>query len=336
MKFNNLQYAHLFWVIPLLVLFYLWAFRRKRRTLEVFADAHLVPHITPTVSFLRQKLKAFLTVLAVLCLIFALIGPKWGYRWQEAKRRGIDIMVAIDTSKSMLTQDVKPDRLARAKLAVKDLLNLLTGDRIGLIAFSGSAFVQCPLTLDYGAFSLSLNRIDTNIIPRGGTNLASAITTAMEAFVTQGKKHKALIIITDGESHEGDPEETAKKAAEAGIRIFCVGIGTKEGELITITDEGGNRTFLKDRQGQVVKSKLDEVTLQKIALTTGGSYVKASGAEFGLDIIYQEKIARMEKQELESRLQKRYEERFQIPLIIAFVLIVAETFINNRKNRSQE
>ena len=245
-------------------------------------------------------------------------------------------MVAIDTSKSMLTQDVKPDRLARAKLAVKDLLNLLTGDRIGLIAFSGSAFVQCPLTLDYGAFSLSLNRIDTNIIPRGGTNLASAITTAMEAFVTQGKKHKALIIITDGESHEGDPEETAKKAAEAGIRIFCVGIGTKEGELITITDEGGNRTFLKDRQGQVVKSKLDEVTLQKIALTTGGSYVKASGAEFGLDIIYQEKIARMEKQELESRLQKRYEERFQIPLIIAFVLIVAETFINNRKNRSQE
>jgi len=336
MKFSNLQYVHLFWLVPLLILFYLWAFRRKRRALEVFAEAHLVPSITATVSFFRQKIKAFLTVLAVVFLILAIIGPKWGFRWQEAKRRGIDIMVCLDTSKSMLTEDVKPNRLARAKLAVKDLLNLLTGDRIGLIAFAGTAFVQCPLTLDYGAFSLSLDRIDTNIIPRGGTNLASAITTAMEAFGTKGKKHKALIIITDGESHEGAPEESAKKTAEAGIKIFCVGIGTKEGELITIIDEQGNRTFLKDRQGQVVKSKLDEVTLQKVALATGGSYVRASGAEFGLDIIYKEKIAKMEKKELESKLQKRYEERFQIPLIIAFLLIVMETFINDRKNKVKE
>ncbi|MFQ6043301.1 MAG: VWA domain-containing protein [Candidatus Poribacteria bacterium] len=336
MKFSNLQYAYLFWLIPILIVFYFWAFRYKRRTLETFAEAHLIPSITTTVSFLRQKIKAFLTVVAVFFLILALIGPKWGFRWQEAKRRGIDIMVAIDTSKSMLTEDVKPNRLERAKLAVKDLLNLLTGDRIGLIAFAGTAFVQCPLTLDYGAFSLTLNRIDTNTIPRGGTNLASAILTAMDAFETKGKKYKALIIITDGESHEGDPEGAAKKAAEAGIKIFCVGIGTKEGELITITDERGNRTFLKDRNGQVVKSKLDEVTLQKIALATGGSYVKASGAEFGLDIIYKEKIAKMEKKELESKMQKRYEERFQIPLIIAFLLIVIETFINDGRNKYKE
>ena len=331
MKFSNLQFAHLFWLIPILVGFYIWVFRSKRRALETFAEAHLLPGLTATVSTVRQKAKAFLTVLAVGLLVIALIGPRWGFRWQETKRQGIDILVAIDTSRSMLTEDVKPNRLERAKLAVKDLLNLLTGDRIGLIAFAGSAFVQCPLTLDYGAFSLTLNRVNTGLIPRGGTNLASALLTAMDAFGTKGRKHKALIIITDGESHEGNPEEIAKQAADAGIRVFCIGIGTKEGELITITDEQGKRTFLKDRNGQVVKSKLDEVTLQKIALTTGGSYIRASGAEFGLDLIYNEKIAQMEKKELESKLQKRYEERFQIPLLIAFLLIVLEGFIGDRR-----
>ena len=331
MRFSNLQFAYLFWLIPVMIGFYFWVFRSKRRTLERFADAHLLPNLTTTVSTAGQKAKALLTILVVCFIAAALIGPRWGFRWQETKRQGIDILVAIDTSKSMLTQDVKPNRLERAKLAVKDLLGLLTGDRIGLIGFAGTAFVQCPLTLDYGAFALTLNRVDTTTIPRGGTNLASAILTAMEAFGTKGRKHKALIIITDGESHEGNPEEIAKRAAQTGIRVFCIGIGTREGELITLTDESGKRTFLKDRDGQVVKSRLDEVILQKIALVTGGSYVRTSGAEFGLDLIYNEKIAQMEKKELESKLQKRYEERFQIPLLIALFLIVVEAFISDRK-----
>lgn len=331
MRFSNLQFAYLFWLIPVMIGFYFWVFRSKRRTLERFADAHLLPNLTTTVSTAGQKAKALLTILVVCFIAAALIGPRWGFRWQETKRQGIDILVAIDTSKSMLTQDVKPNRLERAKLAVKDLLGLLTGDRIGLISFAGTAFVQCPLTLDYGAFALTLNRIDTTTIPRGGTNLASAILTAMEAFGTKGRKHKALIIITDGESHEGNPEEIAKQAAQTGIRVFCIGIGTREGELITLTDESGKRTFLKDRDGQVVKSRLDEVILQKIVLVTGGSYVRTSGAEFGLDLIYNEKIAQMEKKELESKLQKRYEERFQIPLLIALFLIVVEAFISDRK-----
>lgn len=331
MRFSNLQFAHLFWLIPVLMGFYFWVFRRKRRTLERFADSHLLPNLTTTVSAGRQKAKALLSILVVCFLVTALIGPRWGFRWQETKRQGIDILVAIDTSRSMLTQDVKPNRLERAKLAVKDLLNLLTGDRIGLISFAGTAFVQCPLTLDYGVFALTLNRVDTTTIPRGGTNLASAILTAMEAFGARHRKHKALIIITDGESHEGNPEEIAKRAAQSGIRVFCIGIGTKEGELIALTDETGKRTFLKDRDGQVVKSRLDEVILQKIALATGGSYVRTSGAEFGLDLIYKEKIAQMEKKELESKLQKRYEERYQIPLLVALLLIIVEAFIGDRK-----
>ncbi len=336
MRFSNLQFAHLFWLIPVLIGFYFWVFRRKRRTLERFADSHLLPRLTANVSAGSQKAKALLCILVVCFLITALIGPRWGFRWQETKRQGIDILVAIDTSKSMLTADVPPNRLERAKLAVKDLLNLLTGDRIGLISFAGTAFLQCPLTLDYGVFALTLNRVDTTTIPRGGTNLASAILTAIEAFGARDRKHKALIIITDGESHEGNPEEIAKRAAQSGIRVFCIGIGTKEGELITLTDETGKRTFLKDRDGQVVKSRLDEVILQKIALATGGSYVRTSGAEFGLDLIYNEKIAQMEKKELESKLQKRYEERYQIPLLIALFLIVIETFIGDRKRSTVE
>ena len=336
MNFSNLEYVHLFWLIPVLVLFYIWVFRNRRRALETFAEAHLIPNLTVSVSVFKQKIKALLTVLAIFFLVLALIGPKWGFRWREVERRGVDIMVAIDTSRSMLTADVKPNRLERAKLAVKDLLYLLEGDKIGLIAFAGSAFVQCPLTLDYGACALTLNRINTTIIPRGGTNLADAIQTAMDAFDTKGKKHRALIIITDGESHEGDAEVTAKEAADAGVKIFCVGIGTKAGELITITDESGSQTFLKDGRGQVVKSKLDEVALQKIALTTGGSYVKAAGANFGLDVIYEEKIAKMEKKALESQLQKRYEDRFQIPLIVAFILIVTEACIGDRKNQAEQ
>jgi Ca-activated chloride channel family protein len=334
MIFSNLRYAHLFWLVPLLIIFYIWAFRSKRRALATFAQQHLVPMLTSTVNWRGQKLKAMLGILVACLLIFALIGPRWGFQWHEVKRQGIDIMVAIDTSNSMLAQDVKPSRLERSKLAIEELLDLLQGDRIGLIAFAGNSFLQCPLTLDYSAFAIDLNAVEAGIIPRGGTSVSSAIRTAITAFEGKAKKYKALILITDGEDHEGDPVEAAEEAAEQGIKIFCVGVGTREGELIPVVDEDGNRSFLKDREGQVVKSRLDETTLQKIALITGGGYVRASGAEYGLDIIYNEKIATMEKRELESKLQKRYEERYQIPAVIALGLLCLEAFLGERRRRS--
>jgi Ca-activated chloride channel family protein len=330
MIFSNLKYAHFFWLAPLLIIFYLWAFRNRHKALETFAQQHLIPLLTSTVNWRSQKLKAVMSVLAVCLMIFALIGPRWGAEWHEVKREGIDIIVAIDTSRSMLAQDVKPNRLERSKLAVEELLDLLQGDRIGLVAFAGNSFLQCPLTLDYGAFSIALNAIDTEIIPRGGTSISSAIETAITAFEGKAKKYKAMILITDGEYHEGDPEEAAKKAAELGIKIFCVGVGTREGELIPVVDENGRTGFLKDRRGRVVQSQLDETSLQKIALTTGGGYVHASGAEYGLDIIYNEKIATMEKKELGSKLQKRYEERYQIPAFIALGLLCLEVFLAER------
>ena len=333
MIFSNLRYAHLFWIVPLLIIFYIRAFRSKRKALGTFAQEHLAPMLTTTVNWRAQKLKAVLAVLAVCFLVFALIGPRWGFEWHEVKRQGIDVIVAIDTSKSMLAQDVKPNRLERSKLAVEELLDLLQGDRIGLVAFAGSSFLQCPLTLDYGAFAIALNSIDTGIIPRGGTSISSAIRTAVTAFEGKAKKYKALILITDGEDHEGDPVKAAEEAANQGIKIFCVGVGTRDGELIPMVDENGDVSFLKDRQGQVIQSRLDETTLQKVALKTNGGYVHASGAEFGLDIIYTEKIADMEKRELESKLQKRFEERYQFPAAIALGLLCLGALIGERRRR---
>ena len=333
MILSNMKYAYLFWLVPLLVMLYIWTFRAKQKALESFAQGHLVPMLTATVNWRNQKLKALLVVLALCALIFALLDPRWGYRWHEVKRKGIDIIVAIDTSKSMLTRDMKPNRLERSKLAVEELLNVLEGDRIGLIAFAGSSFLQCPLTMDYGAFAIALDALDTTIIPRGGTSITSAIKTAMDAFEGKEKKHKAIILITDGENHEGDPVKTAEEAAIQGIRIFCVGVGTKDGELIPLVDGNENIRFLKDRKGQVVKSKLDEATLQKIALATNGGYVRSSGTRHGLRIIYHDKIAGMEKKELESKFKERYEERYYIPVIIALQLLFLEAFIGERKRR---
>lgn len=323
--------AYLFWLIPLLFIFYLWAVRRKEKAKERFARKPLLNELTLSLNIKRQRVKSILLFCAITLSIFSLMRPQWGFHWREVKRKGLDILVAMDTSKSMLAEDVKPNRLERSKLAVRDLVRKLKGDRIGLIAFSGSAFLQCPLTVDYNGFLLSLDSLDTDIIPRGGTSISRAIEEAIKGYEGGQKKYKVLIIITDGEDHEGDPVKAAEEAKREGVKIFCIGIGTKEGELIPVTDEKGRTTFLKDRQGNVVKTRLDEKTLQKIALATGGSYIRASGAEFGLDLIYEKKLSKMEKRELKSKMVKQYEERFQIPLVCAFILLLIEPFISERK-----
>jgi Ca-activated chloride channel family protein len=328
MKFGNLHSIHFIWLLLALILFFIWAFKKRKKAMEDFADKELLNDLIPSLDKKRQRLKIVLICASVFFIIIALMRPQWGFEWKEVKRSGLDILIAIDTSKSMLAEDVKPNRLERSKLAVKDLIKKLKGDRIGLIAFAGSAFLQCPLTVDYSGFMLSLDALDVNTIPKGGTSITSAIETALKSYEGGAKKYKVLVIITDGEDHEGTPVEIATKAKEEGIKIFTIGIGTKEGELIPIRDEAGNLTFLKDRNGNVVKTRLDETTLQQIALTTGGSYVKATRTEFGLDLIYEEKLSKMEKREIENRMIKKYYERFQIPLIIALLLLCIEPFIN--------
>ena len=252
-------------LVPILVAFLVWAHRRRERDLAAFVAAALLPAVAPERDPRRRTLRAAIVVVAVLCLALALGGPMWGFRWEEVRRQGIDLVIAIDTSRSMLATDVKPNRLARAKLAVQDLVAELHGDRVALVAFAGSAFLQCPLTLDYGAFTQSLDAVEVGLIPRGGTALTAAIDTSLDAFEGRQGSNQAVVLITDGEDHEGDVKEAAKRASERGVKIYAVGIGTTEGELIPA--ESG---YVKDRAGQVVKSRLDEETLKQVAVATGG------------------------------------------------------------------
>ncbi|MFA5231577.1 MAG: VWA domain-containing protein [Candidatus Omnitrophota bacterium] len=318
-------------IIIILILFYFWAVKLRKAALERFAQKDLLEELLSRLDYKKRFLKNCLVILAISLMFFALMRPQWGFHWEEVKRKGVDILIALDTSKSMLAEDVKPNRFERSKLAIKDLLRNLKGDRIGLIAFSGNAFLQCPLTLDYGGFLLSLDNTGIDTIPKGGTSLTSAIKEALRSYEGGQKKYKVLIVITDGEDHEGNPGEASEEAKKEGIKIFCIGIGTKEGELIPVTDESGQKIFLKDAQGNVVKSHLNEIDLQKIALNTGGVYVRATNTEFGLNLIYKERIAGMEKRELEAKMNKHYEERFQIFLWLALFLLVVEHWISDKK-----
>jgi Ca-activated chloride channel homolog len=317
--------------VPVLAVLIFLSLRRRDARLRAFGDEKLLPRLAPDVDRRRRTLRAALRLTGFALLAVAVAGPKWGFHWEEVHREGIDLIVAIDTSRSMLATDVKPDRLERAKLAVLDMVKLLEGDRIGLVAFAGTAFLECPLTLDYAAFERSLRSLQVGIIPRGGTALGRAIAVSLDGFEARQGKHEALVLITDGEDHEGNVEEAAQAAADHGVRIYTVGIGTAEGELIPLTQEGA-RAFVKDREGQVVKSRLNEDTLRQIAMKSNGAYVRGVGAALGLDEVFREHIAKMERREVASTLERRYEERFQFPLLLALLCFFLEGLAGDRKS----
>ncbi|MCK5215942.1 MAG: VWA domain-containing protein [Candidatus Omnitrophica bacterium] len=323
------------WGIVPLILFFIWATRRRERMLNKFVQKQLKENLTKNYNEKRAFQKNILLVIVFVLSIIALARPQWGFEWREIKREGIDILIAIDTSKSMLTEDVKPNRLERTKLAVKDLIKRLRGDRLGLIAFSGKAFLVCPFTMDYQGFLLSLEDLDAKTIPRGSTNIAAAIKESMRVYEDTSGDNKILVILTDGENLEEDPLKLAKQARDEGVKIYCVGIGTKDGELIRVRDASGNYEFFKDAEGNYVKSRLNEKILQEIALTTGGVYIRASGAQFGLDLIFERELAKFEKREIESQMEKRYYERFQIPLAFMLILFVIEMCLPYRKKESK-
>jgi Ca-activated chloride channel family protein len=250
---------------------------------------------------------------------------------EEVKREGVDIIVALDVSLSMQAEDIAPNRLEKAKHEISKLIDILQGDRIGLVAFAGMAHVQCPLTLDYSAAKLFLRMMDTDLIPRPGTAIGEAIKTSVKAFKQTERKHKVLILITDGEDHETEPVKEAEKAAEEGIRIFTIGLGSSQSVPIPLYDRFGNQVgFKKDRNGDVVTTKLDVTTLQKIAYTTDGKYYISTAGEAELEEIYDE-INAMEKKELTSRQFTQYESRFQIFLLLDLFLLLFEIIIPVRK-----
>jgi len=331
MRFASPENLILLGLIVVLAIFYFWAIRRKKAMLARFGDIFLLLKNAPYLSFARQGGKAAVIIAGVLFLVLTLSQLQCGTHMEMMRREGIDIVVAIDVSNSMLAEDFKPNRISKARQEVRGILERLQGDRIGLVAFAGEAFIQSPLTLDYTAAEIFLDVIDVGLIPRQGTAIGDAIDKAREAFETKERKHKVMILLTDGEDHKGDAIEAAEKAREEGVKIYPIGIGSPVGEPIPVLNRQGERVgFKKDNNGEVVVTKLDEITLQKIALTTGGKYYRASAGEMELDKVYDD-ISKMEKKELEGKLLMQYEDRFQYPLFIAILLIVGEFFISEKR-----
>lgn len=303
--------------------------KKKRAALAKFASNHLLGQLTRNISTRKRRYKHILLLAAVFLLFVALARPQYGHKWIEVKRKGIDLLFALDTSKSMLAEDIKPNRLKRAHFAILDFVQQLEGDRVGLLPFAGSAYLMCPLTMDYSAFEQSLQAVNTGIIPRGGTNIAQVIDSATQILFNNAN-HKILIILTDGENLEGDALAAAVKAAEQGLTIHTIGVGSATGELVPIA--GGQQGFVKDASGSFVTSKLDEATLREIAEKTGGIYAPLGATGQGLETIYQEKLALIPKEELAERRHKVPLERFQWPLALALLILLMEFPMSERKN----
>lgn len=332
-RLQAIRMLHLLWLLPVLAGLLLYGWRRRRKALELFIDAGLLDRIAMFNSPVRRAWKAAAVLAAALFIVLGLTRPGWNPKPKTIERRGRDVVFLLDVSRSMLAEDLAPNRLERAKLAINDCVERLQGDRVGLVAFAGVASVKCPLTLDYGFFRMMLEGISTDDISRGGTMIGDALRKTMdEVFDDQEKEYKDVILITDGEDHDSFPVEAAKAAGEGGIRIIAIGLGDEnEGKRIPVTDAKGSRTFLK-YQGKEVWSRLDADTLRKMVnVTPGGKYLNVAVGTIDLGQVYIELVASADKKDLESRTIKRYEEKFQILLAAAFVLLCIETLVNDRR-----
>lgn len=323
--------------LPLLLLFFYWLERRRKKALGRIGDLDVVLRLLEGFSEKIRRWKYALVLLASALMVLALARPQWGKKMELVKREGLDIIVAIDVSASMLAADMPPSRLAKAKSETAGLIDLLKGDRIGLVVFSGEAYVQCPLTMDYSAAKMFLSDIDYGSVPQPGTALGEAIRRAASAFVEKERKHKVLIAITDGEdTQESDPMKAAEEARKAGIVLYTIGVGTPAGEPIPLRNAAGQvQGYKKDDEGQVVMSRLDEAGLQEAALKTGGKYYRATAGELELDKIFDD-ISKMERKELTGQFMARWEERFRWFLAAAFALLGVEFLLNERRRISRK
>ncbi len=320
-------------IVPLVAILYWWAWRRKQRDMARLIEPPLLERLAATVSHRRRLVKATLLLATLTLLVTALARPQFGSRVETVRREGRDIMVAIDLSASMAAEDIAPNRLDKAKFAVADLISRLTGDRVGLVAFAGEAFVQSPLTLDYGAARLFLNAMDLDMMSVQGTNLGQAVEVALDGFSDTDRRHRVLLVITDGEDHEAEVDEAVERAIAEGVEIFTMGIGSTVGVPIPEFDGSGqSQGFQRDEDGAVVTTSLDEASLQAIADRTGGAYYRASpgGAEVAL---LAEELSAGEGQEFESEQVTLFDEQYQVFLGVALVLLVAETLIPERRRQ---
>jgi Ca-activated chloride channel homolog len=319
-------------IVPVCV----WYFWRKRQMLRRLAEAGLIGSINDTVSVSRQVLKMLLLIAGFGCIVMALTRPAWNPRPRQVERQGRDVVILLDVSRSMLAEDIRPNRLSRAKLAITDLVEKLAGDRIGLITFAGSATVKCPLTQDYAFLRMALDQITTESTTRGGTNIGDAIRKAAdEVFDAQVKEFKDIILITDGDDLEGSfPVEAATSAGEKGVRIIAVGLGSPDqGARIPVIGADGSKTFLK-YDGQEVWTKLDEETLRNVAVATPeGAYIPVRTGTFDLGQIYADLVLSAQKRRLETTTVLEYDEKFQVFLALGLACIISEVFVSERKKK---
>jgi len=329
MKFAYPEMLFLLWVVAIAAGFTVYGIRKQKQILSNFASKTSLNSIASKNSYTRKWIKGLLLISALIFLVFAISGPLLGFKWKKIEQKGVDIMIALDCSRSMLCEDIKPSRLKRAKREIIDLLAKIKSDRAGLVAFSGEAVLQCPLTLDHNAFNIFLDVLEPDYLPVGGTNIGGAITTCINSFETDTNSSKAIILITDGgNTANTSVKEIVKKASEQGIKIFCIGMGSEDGA--PIPDKNGG--FKKDSNQDLVISKVDEEGLKELAALGNGIYVRSVTGDMDLDIIYSEGIrAGMEKKTLKSFRQKVWENRFQWFLLPCIIILLAELIISREK-----
>lgn len=314
-------------LLPCMLGLHIHSQRQKKRKLHQFAHAPLWQHLVALPAVFNRRVKPALLLCGMALAILALAQPRWGFRWQEVQVRGVDIILALDVSKSMLAEDVRPNRLTRAKHEIIDLLQQVQGDRVGLVAFAGTSFLQSPLTADYQAIELFLDALDTELIPKQGTAMGHALQTAIQAFSQTPPDARAVILLTDGENHGGDLEAVAQAALEAGVKLFVMGIGQPAGAPLP-APQGG---FLKNQQGELILSKLNELALQKLALATGGSYVRSIAGDLDLEKIYFQDIKnRTTSEDLQTSRHRLWNEQFQWFLLAAILCWMLEPLLSNR------
>ncbi|MFM7216426.1 MAG: VWA domain-containing protein [Bacteroidota bacterium] len=313
--------------LPVLAAMILLSWRQRNKKLGQYGDHSLVEQLTAKRSSRKPKIGAVLILFSYTMLVVAWADPQIGSRLEEVKRQGVDVVIALDVSNSMKAEDLRPNRLERAKQVISRLIDRLENDRIGIVVFAGKAYVQLPITTDYAAAKLFLSTIEPNMVPTQGTAIGTAIRLASTSFNKTDKKHKVIVVITDGENHEDDALEATKEAIETGAIIHTIGMGSPDGTPIPLNGSG----FLKDKEGQTVLTKLDEVTLQKIAAESKGIYIRSTQADDGLDELLKQ-IGRMEKKTFGTKQYTDYEDRFQFFLAAALLALLLESVLGERKS----
>ncbi len=331
-RFAHSEYLYALALVPALLLLFVWVLLRTRRMLRDFGNPALLAKLMPDYSKIKKPLKFGLLVLALLFLILGLANPQVGTKFEEVKRAGVDIIIALDVSASMKAEDIKPNRLESAKQEISRMLDKLQNDRIGLVVFAGESYMQLPLTTDYSAARLILSSIDVDAVPVPGTAIGSAIRLAMKSFVEGDQKHKVIVLITDGENHEDDAIAAAKDAHAEGVIIHTIGMGLPEGAPIPIYQDNRLVGYKKDESGATVITKLDEQALTEIASTGGGKFIRASNQQSELDEVLKE-IEGMEKKEFGAKVFTEFEDRFQYLLAVAVFLLALEFFTAEKRSR---